>query len=322
MSLHHQEFFMFYNVENFYGPSELSSDVSHYQGDKYVKAQTWKYQNKLKKLSDVFELFKSELGKMPIIFGLAEIQGERVLADIKKLEILRDYLTIPIQHVDERGMSTAFFYNPKSIEILSVYHHAFDSLSIDNQYFYENISTRAVLQVTAKLGGEVIHFFLVHLPSKLKKKNHRPLIIKIIAHLKSKISALPQDEGVVIFGDFNMNPDEPLMLDLTIDKEFNKILTNSYSQLYKNKLFSTFHKNEGLLYDQFLISTHFEDEKFRVAFDSAQIFSAEKLRVKTGKNLARPQRAYSGTRYIGGYSDHFPVILSVLIRKKEKEKKY
>lgn len=58
-------------------------------------------------------------------------------------------------------------------------------------------------------------------------------------------------------GDFNENPDDANVQSFIHSGEGNeKILVNSFEELY-NKKYSTFHKSEGLLFDQIILSPSF-----------------------------------------------------------------
>ena len=48
-----------------------------------------------------------------------------------------------------------------------------------------------------------------------------------------------------------------------------------------------------------------------LSFQRAEIFSPEKISSREKKSGKRPFRTYSGTRYLGGYSDHFPVYVTL-----------
>ncbi|MGB5394555.1 MAG: endonuclease/exonuclease/phosphatase family protein, partial [Lutimonas sp.] len=68
------------------------------------------------------------------------------------------------------------------------------------------------------------------------------------------------------------------------------------------------------LFDQIMFTENLlKKEKF--TFEFAQIFNPEFLIEKNGRSKGSPLRTYNGSRYIGGYSDHFPVF--AVFKKKE-----
>jgi len=46
--------------------------------------------------------------------------------------------------------------------------------------------------------------------------------------------------------------------------------------------------------------------------DSAYIYQPEYLTQMKGKYKGYPNRTYAGNKYLGGYSDHFPVYLFIV----------
>jgi hypothetical protein len=87
------------------------------------------------------------------------------------------------------------------------------------------------------------------------------------------------------------------------------MLNNPGIELYHNRIFSTFHHKEGLLFDQILLSKHFFHSAFSLNYEKAIVFNSEKISVWHNKYKGRPYRTYAGTRYLGGYSDHYPVLV-------------
>ena len=86
-------------------------------------------------------------------------------------------------------------------------------------------------------------------------------------------------------------------------------MENPYVELYKNRMFSTFHHKQGLLFDQIILSQDFYTLSSVLEFKEAGVFSHESMKSKDKKFLGRPFRTYAGTRYLGGYSDHYPVFV-------------
>jgi hypothetical protein len=81
--------------------------------------------------------------------------------------------------------------------------------------------------------------------------------------------------------------------------------------LYLNNQFSTYHGKKGLGFDQILVSEQRLLQMFSLQTIKAEIYNDPRLRNRTQKNSQYPLRTYSGSRYIGGYSDHYPVILTL-----------
>jgi len=157
----------------------------------------------------------------------------------------------------------------------------------------------------------VFNVFVLHLPSKREKDVNKSRREYILNDLKAKIAEISKTsaEPVLILGDFNENPDEEMIADFIYDKDNDKSLINPFLKLYRNENFSTFHNKSGLLFDQMMLTQHFLDKNFPLTVKAAKVFNHEKLQSWHQKSSGRPFRTYSGTRYLGGYSDHFPILI-------------
>ena len=303
-----KELIAFYNVENFFPPDapkvhRLDPTVSGFRN--------WderKYQNKLYKIAQVFNLIHESEGVLPMIIGLSEIYGQQPLDELIKMPPFNsNYGVIHYDSMDERGVDVALLYDQSKIKIIS---------SEPITYFFEfeetdpgkYDTTRDVLYCKVNYLGEILHVFVVHLPSKREKDVNKPKRDYILHSIKERVlTLLEKEEPVIICGDFNDDPIEENLNNLLYDNGVDKILVNPYIELYNNKIYSTFHYNQGLLFDQILFSNHFFLPISSLAFKSAVVFNSEKLSNWDKKFKGRPFRTFAGTRYLGGYSDHYPV---------------
>jgi hypothetical protein len=72
------------------------------------------------------------------------------------------------------------------------------------------------------------------------------------------------------------------------------------------------YKGEWNLFDQIIFSTNFFDyKKGTHSFASAAIFDEDFLTQWKGRYKGNPFRTYAGRKYLGGYSDHFPVYIQL-----------
>lgn len=309
------EMVMFYNVENLFLPDPKPM---HHRDPTFSGLRNWderKYTGKLHKIAHVFNLIADEKNQLPMLVGLSEIQGEKPLQDLIDLPPLKDkYAIVHYESMDERGVDVALLYDKSKIEILSSEPISFVfEIEDDNPENYD--TTRDILHCRVKFKDSIINVFVFHLPSKREHDVNRPKRIYIVNEIKERISKILEspDEAVILCGDFNENPDDENLNKLLYDDKFNKILNNPYLDIYNNKIFSTFHYKDGLLFDQIIFSNHFLEENFSLLYNSAVVFKPEKISNWDKKFLGRPFRTYAGTRYLGGYSDHFPVIVEFVI---------
>lgn len=315
-NVHLKESIMFYNVENLFQPDP---PPNHHLDPPPSGLRGWnnyRYENKLHKLSYVFELIQEKYGKMPLIVGVSEVQGKKVIQDLLKNHVFWNYDFIHYESMDERGVDVALLYDKTKIEVLHSEPISY-FFKIDNGNPNAFDTTRDVLFCKLKFNDIIFNVFVLHLPSKREHDVNKPKREYILKELGERISEIVvnSDEVVIVCGDFNENPDNDIVKHITIDKNFNTILTNPYLNLYMNGVYSTFHNKSGLLFDQIMLSGQFFNQNSSLQFKKATVFNVEKLSSWDRIFKNRPFRTYAGTRYLGGYSDHYPVLVEIEIIK-------
>ncbi len=304
------EVFSFYNVENLFLPDPVPV---HKLDPTRSGLRNWdekRYRNKLFKISHVFQLMKEKNGVLPFIIGLSEISGRKVLEDLVEMDPFNsEYGIVHYNSMDERKVDVAMLYDKNKVEII-------DSETIT--FFFEIIkkntqnydTTRDVLFSKVKYKGTLINVFISHLPSKREKDINKPKRAFILNEVRQRIMKLVHEEKehVVLCGDFNENPDDENLVKILYDNEHEKVLINPFQELFSTRNYSTFHYKSGLLYDQIILSKSLFDNDV-LTFQDAQVFNSEKISSRTRYFEGRPFRTYAGTRYLGGYSDHFPVFV-------------
>ncbi|MCW3160098.1 endonuclease/exonuclease/phosphatase family protein [Chryseobacterium oryctis] len=309
------ELFTFYNVENLFLPDPKPN---HRLDPTKSGLRNWderKYKDKLFKISHVFQLMKEENGVLPFMIGLAEISGRKVLEELVKMDPFNSkYGIVHYNSMDERKVDVAMLYNKDEIEVI-------DSESIsyvfnikeNNVEYYD--TTRDVLFMKVKYKGDIINFFVAHLPSKREKDINKPKRSFILSEIHDRILKLLEksDEHVVLCGDFNENPDDENLIRILYDNDNKVVLKNPFQELFSARKYSTFHYKSGLLFDQIILSKSLFDGNRALNFEKAGVFNSEKISSRDKKFSGRPFRTYAGTRYLGGYSDHFPVFIKFKI---------
>lgn len=305
-----KELIAFYNVENLFSPDPPQV---HKLDPTLSGLRNWderRYRNKLFKIAHVFQLIQETENSLPFLIGLSEIQGQKPLEDLIAMEPFNsNFGVVHYDSMDERGVDVALLYDKNKVEIISsepiTY---FFEIEDDNPANYD--TTRDVLLCKVKYLGEIINVFVVHLPSKREKDINKPKRDYIMQDLREKVLNLikNQNEAVIVCGDFNENPIDDNIMNLQYDYNSEKMMINPYLHLFEKQNFSTFHYKDGLLFDQIILSEKFFTGNFCLEFYDAKVFNHPKLSNYDKKFAGRPFRTYAGTRYLGGYSDHFPVI--------------
>lgn len=316
-----RELIAFYNVENLFLPDP---PPVHKLDPTLSGLRNWdarKYRNKLFKISHVFQLIEESEMVLPMLIGLAEIQGRKPLEELVQLEPFKsNYGILHYESMDERGVDVALLYDKSKIEVVSSEPISY-FFEIDDEDPANYDTTRDILFCKLKFEGKIINIFVVHLPSKREKDVNKPKRDYILKDVRIHTEELlSKTEPVIILGDFNENPDDENLTKLLYGESSDKKLKNPYVDLFRKGIFSTFHFKDGLLFDQIILSDEFFVDNALIQFKNAKVFNSEKLSTWDRKHTGRPFRTFAGSRYLGGYSDHFPVFVEFSINESTPKK--
>ncbi|MGS0748543.1 endonuclease/exonuclease/phosphatase family protein [Halpernia sp. GG3] len=303
---------MFYNVENLFPPDETSTHILNPTNSGLRNWDQKRYGDKIKKIAEVLELVQEDYQTLPALIGLAEISTDSVLKDIISQPVFKNkYKFIHYESMDERGVDVALLYDAEKCEILYAEPISF-IFEFENPGSSSFDTTRDVLFCKVKILDKIIDIYVVHLPSQREKDINEPKRRYILNEIKEKIITEKKEnsDAVIVLGDFNENATDDLINDFISNGE-KQVLNNPFSKLFINKQFSTFHNSDGLLFDQILLSGEFFTNNYSIKFDEAIVFNNLKLSSWDRKFQGRPFRTYAGTRYLGGYSDHYPVLIKL-----------
>lgn len=302
----------FYNLENLFDtiddPDTLDDDFTP-KGIK--KWSNKRYQKKLFKLAKtISEVGTGTLNTFPVVMGVAEVENAMVIKDLLNSKPLQNanYGFVHYDSPDERGIDTALIYIKDNFEVL----HSEPITLLVYEKDGTRDATRDILYVHGKLNGEAVHIFVNHWPSRRDGRSEtsfkRVKAAELIVEFMKKIEQNEAAPNYIIMGDFNDGPeDESIQKLMQTDR-----LYNPMEKLITPNRGSANYKNSWSLFDQILVSHNFLNfEKGTHSFASANIFDEKFLTEFEGKYKGNPYRTYSGKKYIGGYSDHFPVYIQL-----------
>ncbi|MBQ0768399.1 MAG: endonuclease [Bizionia sp.] len=302
----------FYNIENLF---DIYNDKVTRDNDLLPNAtRRWtvkRYQNKIRKLSfAISNIGKEETDMPPAIIGLAEVENEAVLNDLVSFTHLEDYnyKFIHYDSPDERGIDVALLYNE---DVFKVAYSKTYALTLIDAMGVQDF-TRDILLVSGLLDGLELHLIVNHWPSRRlggESSEYKRIIAaskveEIITELKEK----DPNAKVVVMGDFNDDPSSKSINQLVGSHN----LYNPMDTLLDLDRGTTVHNEAWNLFDQFLITPNFfERKKNALRFYKANIFDPEFLKQHEGRYEGNPFRTYVGKKYLGGYSDHFPIYMTL-----------
>ena len=290
---------VFWNVENFFdhidqGTGESDAEFSS-MGTRHWSKR--KFFRKCDSIAKTLLWMEDAYGRMPDVVGLAEVENRGVLHKLLNNTLLRkyDYEIVHKDSGDRRGIDVALMYRRSVFTCIS-------SSWKTPEHEGEKMDTRDILHARLRgTDGHEYDFIVNHHPSKYggskESEDRRNSAMASLVHMCDSL-AKASDAPVVAMGDFNDSPDGPAFTLIE------GTLANKGMDLHERKEGSIRYEGKWDLIDMFLVSpkidTITEMEVCKVPF----LMTWE--RKHPGE---KPLRTYSGPRYIGGVSDHCPVIL-------------
>lgn len=298
----------FYNLENLFDtkndPDKLDDDFTP-KG--FKEWNDYKFDKKIIKLSNVIsKIGKEDTGTSPSLLGVAEIENRYVLESLIQSDNLKDegYAIVHHDSPDERGIDVGLLYKKKDFTVqtsnaITVY---LDAEEGGRDY------TRDILYIKGILLGTVVHIFVNHWPSRRlgasETSGKRIVAAKRNREFIEKIQNENPEARIIIMGDFNDGPHSESVKNHLVKTDF----YNPMLYLGTRYAGSLSFKFEWFIFDQIIFSNNFVRlHENDLLYDRSDIFNDFFLTEYKGKFKGNPFRTYAGKRYLGGYSDHFPV---------------
>lgn len=251
-----------------------------------------------------------ETNKHPALIGIAEIENESVIKNLIASKYLKDcnYSFIHYNSKDERGIDVALVYDSSVFKVESSKPISIELHNNTNKIDY----TRDILLVTGWLDNIKIHLIINHWSSRregTKETEHKRLAASNkVGEIISSIKNNDLNSKIIVMGDFNDEPNCDSVKRLV--DGFN--LINPMERFNNYSRGTVIHKRQWLVFDQIFFSKNFlNTEENTLQFENANIFDVAFLRNSIGKYKGSPFRTYVGKKYHGGYSDHFPVYITL-----------
>lgn len=303
--------FMFYNVENYF---DIFDDI-HTNDNEFLPSSPKKWDEKKfnKKTLNIFKVIASVDSIPPAIIGLAEVENRYVVEKLFYSTPLQKYpyKIIHKNSPDKRGIDVAMVYRSditKNLEYKYI-----------NVFFpsYPRSTTRDILLAKQLFEKDTLFIFICHFPSRIggaESEYKRLHTSKILLYHVDSLLKENSKRKILIMGDFN---DEPT------DKSINIILKancNNFNNnnnylintmcLKKNKIGTIKYRGNWYIFDQAIINNElFKNGINQKKFIETIIFAPDFILMPDNKfGGVKPFPTYDGSKYLGGYSDHLPVI--------------
>ena len=314
---------MFYNVENLFDTKDDSlKNDEDFLPDGFTRWTPWKYWEKLRDITRVI----TAVGGMqsPALVGLCEVENDSVLFDLTRRSPLRaqEYEYIVTRSPDERGIDVALLYQRHQFKLLE---HDEYEIRFDRP---ASRPTRNILHAVGELiNSDTIDVFVCHFPSRSNgQKETEPARVAAATLLREKtdsILALRMRPHCIIMGDFNDQPDNKSLLHTLkagrVRPPFHadKLYNLFFDHLKARDRGTYKYQGKWNVLDQFMVngSMLMEENGMYIKDFEAHIFDGEFLLENDDKYYGKkPYRTNLGPRYHGGFSDHLPIYVDLMIR--------
>ncbi len=313
---------MFYNVENLFDPEDDSTKNDNDFTPNSKKHWTYnRLHTKLEHITQV--IIAAGQWELPAIVGMCEVENRLVLEMLQRKSTISKY-RYQIVHYDSpdaRGIDVAAIYRPDLFKVVA---SKPIRLTIKDR---PHKKTRDILYIkgVALASKDTLHIFVNHWPSKLggaaASDPYRLFAAQTLKKAIDSIIVKNHNSKVIVMGDFNDEPDSKSIQELTLNKSLQSnnpsILINLATPLMKAGKGTNNYRGRWSAIDQIMVSQTLinsrsglttSSEKFRAVSDDF-------LLVSNRNNEKVPFRTYSGPQYLGGYSDHLPIIVELNIVK-------
>ena len=250
----------------------------------------------------------------PDLWGFEEVEHKALIEKLVERLNYAKYGIAYAESPDFRGIDNALIYRFDKFDFVSL-----DTIKVP---LPENRTTRYILYVKLKDNdGNIWNAFINHWPSRWGgKEKSEPKRVSAAQSLKQYLICNNINENVIIMGDFNDDPTD-VSVRYCLSAKFGKQeifrktdLVNLSAKLFLQGEGSLEYHGKWNMLDQIIVSQNLlEGNKIKYLSDSFNVAKFDFLVVQHGKYQGYPYRTYAGKKYLGGYSDHFPVYAKFVI---------
>lgn len=304
---------MFWNVENYFdtydNPSTTDEEFTPTGDNRWGRAR---FEKKRDDIAKTILLAADQYGDLPALIGLAEVENAFVLQELlEETPLARtQYKYIHKDSPDSRGIDVALLYREELFTPL------------ETKYIGFSFPTRDVLYTKGVVNGlDTLHIMVNHWPSKRGNEESsgrkREYVSLKVSHVVDSILLRNPAANIVLMGDFNDTPaSSPLknLGQLTNLAKWADGAEGSYKYRESWSMIDQFLVSENLIKEKSSING--KNEAFRPQWiythRNMEIFAPEALFAEDATYMGvKPKRTYSGPRYLGGISDHLPVVFKL-----------
>lgn len=259
-------------------------------------------------------------GNGPDILGVCEVENQEVL-ELMILKYLSDlnYKITYLESPDNRGIDNGLIFKSDKFTLLN--------LQADTVHLSDGWPTRLIFGVNLLTNeNEKISVFVNHWPSRsggqMESEPKRIAAAQTLRNAVDRIFNKEPDAKIFMIGDFNDDPVNTSLLEtlkahpIKCDSLPTDFEMNPEGELF-NLSYQSFEDGEGSfkyrdtwnMLDQIIVSSSIlTGNALKYVCNSFEVFKPKQIVTQTGQYQGTPYPTYGGRKYLGGYSDHFPVI--------------
>lgn len=289
---------LFWNLENYYDWRNDSTSVSDADFSSRG-ARRWTRKRFYTKTNAIAKAIL--WAGTPDVIGLAEVENAFVLRRLLDATALRklDYRIVHFDSPDPRGIDVALLYRSSRLELLEAKPcHVFNEDSTV-------MATRDILQARfVTQNGADIAFLVNHHPSKYGgvavSGPRRQRTVRRLKDLADSLQALGITQ-ILAMGDMNDTPENPVY------QQLESTLVNLAEPLYRQGEGTIKYDGAWELIDMFFATPS-------LPTGPMSILHIPFLTTRDATHAGtKPLRTYSGPRYLGGVSDHCPIMVRIFL---------
>ncbi|WP_016778830.1 endonuclease/exonuclease/phosphatase family protein [Anaerophaga thermohalophila] len=306
---------LFYNVENLFNPAKNEGKLD----DEFLPdgPRHWTHSRKSEKQVNISRviLFSGKWNP-PVLVGLCEVEDRKVLDGLiwdTGLDRFK-YSVIHFESPDRRGIDVALLYRQDRFSVL-------DAFPLAVEMPENSRPTRDILYVSGVLdNNDTLHIMVNHWPSRWggegTTRSKRLIAAKTLKNICDSILSDAAGSKIIVMGDFNDNPwNESMRLISRKPSENREGLVNLAYNIDGDVPGTIKHRHEWSCFDQVLVS-----ESLLKPLNNSYAVTDSVMHIVTAPFLleddpdfpgSRPFRTYAGYNYLGGFSDHLPVMVEL-----------
>lgn len=315
----------FYNQENLFNAvDDPENDDTEFLPSAKKEWTQKRLEKKMFNMARVIRSMNNNNG--PDILGLCEVENQGAL-EMMVTKYLSDleYQIVYEESPDKRGIDVGLLFKKDKLSFIS---KNADTVNLSDHYPTRLILNANLLTRT----NDTLHVFVNHWPSRrggaeVSEKNRVAAAQTLKDHV-DKFFSNSNRANIIAIGDFNDEPTNNSIKETLNAQPFSCSDVEKHPKDYQKKLFnlayskkmngegSYKYQSEWDMIDQIIVSGNLlTDKTFHLICTSFEIYKPDFVVTHSGKYEGAPFPTYGGNRYLGGYSDHFPVLAKFLLKK-------